>query len=320
MANFSREQIRSTLEGAVFPVLTPFTEDGSAVDHAALANYVRFLVDAGAPVVLSTVGTSRFNLLSGDEIKAVNETICEATPDTCMTIAAGPLTGGTAANIKFATHAQKAGADAYIAFFPDRYYGDEHIFDFFKSLSESVDIGVMIHEMPMRSGFYGNPEQYPIELLERLFALPGMVGMKEECMDGDYAAEIYQRLGDKTGIIGAGTKPNFLRDHPHGAKAFLVGMGSFFPGVAIAFHKSLVSGDTARANELVKKYHDPYFDLAVSLGWHVALKETLHLLGLMPAYERDPLPRLSKDKREVLRAKMDELGWLDLDPAHEPQA
>jgi 4-hydroxy-tetrahydrodipicolinate synthase len=317
MANFAPSAIRTGLAGPVFPVLTPFKESGE-VDHAALARYVDFLVGTGARTIMTTVGTSRFNLMSEAEMMAVNETVAKASSASTITIAAGPLTGDVATNIAFATHAERIGADAYIAFFPERWYGAEAITDFFSRIAASVSIAVMIHEMPMRSG-YGGQAQYPIDLLERLVSVPNIVGMKEECMDAGYTYKVLRRLANKCAIIGAGAMRNFLRDHHAGAKANLVGVGSFFPKVEIAFQYALKAGDVHRAESLVRRYEDPYFDVAVELGWHPQLKEMLHLKGLMPPFERAPMPRLTAAQQERLRDCVARLGWLDLAPDHVPE-
>jgi 4-hydroxy-tetrahydrodipicolinate synthase len=313
MANFSREQLRTSLAGPAFPLLVPFGADGESVDHPALDRYVRFLVAHGAPVILTTVGTSRFNLLSADEIKAVNETVVGASSKSCMTIAAGPQIGSTSVNVEFARHAERIGADAYIAFYPDRHYGDAPILEFYRALSDAVDIGIFIHEMPIRSGFYGTPAHYGLDLLDALLSLPGVVGMKEECMDGGYAYKIHRRFADRCAIIGAGSMRNYMRDYHAGAKSYLVGVGSFFPRVAIAFHAAMSTGDFQRAHAIVRQYEEPIFDVAVSLGWHVALKEILHLLDLMPPFERAPLTRLGEAERRRLSECMDKLGWIGVD-------
>ncbi len=318
MARFSKDALRTSLEGPVFPILTPFTEDGSAVDHAALERYVGFLVETGAPAIMTTVGTSRFNLLSEEEIRAVNVTVAASSGPGTITIVAGSMIGDLRSNIDAAKHAESAGADAYIAFFPERHYGDAAIFDFYREISESCGIGVMIHEMPMRSG-YGGTAQYSIDLLDRLVDLPGIVGMKEECMDGGYAYNIHRKIGDKCAIIGAGSMRNFMRDFHAGARAYLVGIGSFFPRVAMAFHTALVAGDTDRAHAIARAYEDPYFDVAVELGWHVQLKEVLSMFDLMPPYERAPLPRLTEQQRGRLDGLLQDLGWVGRDPGHAPQ-
>lgn len=312
-----KKDFYSRLSGPVCPILTPFSKDGSRVDHEALAKYVDFLAASGIPAVMTTVGTSRFNLLSDNEIKEVNETVAKAADGRCLVILAGPMTGHTTSNIEFAQHAGAQGADAFIAFYPERYYGDEPLYQFFETLTQSTDIGVMIHEMPMRSG-YGGSQQYPINLLKRLAELPNIYGLKEECMDASYAYILHRALEDDLAIIGAGSMRLFMRDYHAGGRAYLVGIGSFFPRVAKAFYEAVITDDMGRAHSIVRTYEEPYFDLAVSLGWHVALKETLNILGLMPAWERDPLPRLTLDQRKRLKEKVDSLGWRDLDPAHDP--
>ena len=317
MKKIDRETLRNRIVGPVFPIPTPFTADGFRVDHDALTAYTNFLLSCGVGTVMTTVGTSRFNLLSQEEVLLVNETVARAVDGRAVMIAAGNQGGNTKSNIEWARHAESVGADAYIAFFPERWYGEEAVFNFFKKLTESVSIGIMIHEMPLRSG-YGGQLQYPLDLLDRLISLPGLVGMKEECMDGGYAYKLYRRLQGKCAIIGAGAMRNFMRDFHAGAQANLVGVGSFFPKVEIAFQNALALGDNSLAHKIVRAYEDPYFDLAVELGWHVQLKEVLNLLGLMPPHERDPLPRLSDENRDRLLICVENLGWLDLKPDHSP--
>lgn len=317
MATFSRDHIRSKLEGPVFPIPTPFTQDG-AVDHDALAKYVDFLAGADVAALMSTVGTSRFNLLSFDEMKAVNATVAKAAKGRCIVILAGPMTGGTDTHVDFARHAEKAGGDAFIAFMPERYYGQDAVVEFFRAVSESVGIATMMHETPMRSG-YGGQLQYSLDLLDRLTDMPGVVGMKEECMDGGYAYLLHRRLAGKCGIIGAGSKRLYMRDFHAGAKAYLVGLGNFFPQVAKDFHAAMKAHDIDRAHAIVRAYEDPFFDVAVGLGWHVALKETMHVLGLMPPFERAPLPRLDAGQRDKLAACIDKLGWRGRAHTHSAQ-
>lgn len=314
----TKQNFHNRLKGPVFPILTPFTKDGLEVDHDALSRYVNFLADNQVSAIMTTVGTSRFNLLSENEITAVNATVARAASGRCLTILAGPLTGNMETNISFAKQSSEQGADAYIAFFPERYYGDEALQRFFETLADKSNIGVMIHQMPMRSGYGGN-QHYPMHVLNRLSDHPNLYGMKEECMDPGYSFQIHRALEEKMAIIGAGSMRLFMRDYHAGGRAYLVGIGSFFPNVARAFYEAVVSNDFDQAHKIAQEYEEPYFDLAVSLGWHIALKETLDILGLMPGWERDPLPRLNSSQRGKLESKIQELGWCDLDPAHMPK-
>ena len=117
-------EAKAAIRGPVAPILTPFKRDDHSVDHEALARYVDFLVVKGIPVLLTTVGTSRFNLLTTEEMLAVNETVVRTVNGRAMTIVAGPPDGDTRENVRFAQHAAKIGAGAFIAMFPERWYGE----------------------------------------------------------------------------------------------------------------------------------------------------------------------------------------------------
>lgn len=54
------------------------------------------------------------------------------------------------------------------------------------------------------------------------------------------------------------------------------------------------------AINIKRSYEDEYFKVAVSLGWHVQLKEVLFFMNLMSNYERLPLEPLEKFKSDQL--------------------
>jgi hypothetical protein len=61
---------------------------------------------------------------------------------------------------------------------------------------------------------------------------------------------------------------------------------------------------------MAAKYEDQFFTLAVKLGWHRALKETLHQLDLMPPFEREPFDRVNDVERAQLHEVLVASGWL----------
>jgi len=46
----------------------------------------------------------------------------------------------------------------------------------------------------------------------------------------------------------------------------------------------------------------PFFDIAVNLGWHLALRESMSIAGLCPPFERQPMMRLAPADRRKLEA------------------
>ncbi len=297
--------------GPVIPIPTPFTKSQD-VDYAALKSYIQFLVDRGIKNVMTTVGTSRFNLLSEEEVKRVNETIVESVDGKAVTIVANPLTGGTKHAIDFAKHSEEIGADLFMAYFPERHYGEENTFKFFEQVCNNISIGVLIHEMPKRSGLGGGPVHYSLPLLDKLFEIDNLVGLKEEALDADYSNQIVERFSKIAVIIGAGGGMSryLYRDFDLGAKTFLGAVGNFIPELELEFFDAITSGNKERATQIVEELEQPFFEKAVPMGWHPGLKAALALKGLMPIYEREPMKFMSGAEVEELKSIMKSYNWL----------
>ena len=297
------KELRAKMKGPVFPIPTPFTDDFN-VDYASIKSYVEFLINAGAATLMVTVGTSRFSLLTIEEIVAVNAAVVKAAAGRAVTIAANPIVGPTTLSVEVAKEAEKAGADLFLAIYPERYYTDEAICGFYSDLAEAVDIGILIHEMHMRTGI-GGPVPYPnysIPLINKLLNIENVLGMKEECNDLEYSAGIYREFSGSSIIIGgSGGMGNFMNAYQHGAISYLVGIGNFLPELEIEFYSALTGGDLDRAEEIVSTIEAPFFDAAVPLGWHLALKEAMEIKGLIGAYERPPMLRIDEAGRAKLK-------------------
>jgi dihydrodipicolinate synthase/N-acetylneuraminate lyase len=308
------ETAKQRITGPVFPVVTPFTENGD-VDHQALTEYVNFLVEGGAPVVLVTVGTSRFNLLTREEMKAVNETVVEATSgEDVFTIVAGPgpSTGSTRENKEFAEHAESIGANALIVVYPERWYGKEPVVKFLEDISRDTDISLMIHAVPMRDGFGGveDTEYYTVPVIREIAEIDGVIGLKEESGKREIYEALFEKFNDQLAIIGAGgSMDRYLTDSELGATTYLVGIGSFLPELAVEFFEAIEAGNRDVARQITQENEAEYFETAVEMGWHRALKETLHQFGLMKPFERDPLNRIPPEDRNRISDIIDDCGW-----------
>jgi 4-hydroxy-tetrahydrodipicolinate synthase len=299
------------VKGTVIPLPTPFTKDGE-VDYKTMHSYVEFLVANGIKNVMTTVGTSRFNLLTDEEVFKLNETVVNAAAGKAVTIVANPTVGSVKRTIEFGKHAEKIGADFFLAYYPERYYGEQNIYDYFHAITKEVSTPILLHEMPMRNGFGAGTVQYSIPLLEQLLALPTIAGFKEEALDNEYSNKILTTFEDKAVIIGAGGGMSryLLRDYDLGSKAFLGGIGNFIPSLENDFYNAITSGDKAKAEKIVNEIELPYFQKVVPFGWHPSLKAAIALKGLMQPYERAPMIEIKGEQLEQLTAVMKNNGWL----------
>lgn len=291
-------------KGPVFPIPTAFSQSGE-LDLESTIRYTNFLVDSGAKNLLVTVGTSRFNLLDLEEMLAVNQAVAQAgKAKGANVIVTNGLTGSLESTVQFAKEAAKHQADAMMVFYPERYYDDDSIIEFYEAISAESTVPLMIHEMPMRSGTKGGWEQYPMELLDRLLNLPRVIGMKEESGSFGHTYEIVRHYAKEYALILAGgAKRLFMAFLPFGADLYLVGVGSLTPKVALEFWRHIEEGRWEDALAIERDIEAPFFDVAFNVGWHLAMKKGLEYLGLMAADERLPLKSLRGDnERRVLQA------------------
>lgn len=305
MPSGNKQKVLGNVKGPVFPVPTPFDREGR-VDYTGLEQYVNFLLEKNVQTLMVTVGTSRFDVLTVEEMKKVNETVVRAAEGRAVTIVTTPPRGPTFQAVEFAEHAETVGADGILAVYPDRYYTDDSLYEFFKEIAGSCAIGVLIHLMPITAGRVGIGAKvhYSPELVERIAAVENMVGMKEESHDQGLVYKYNRLFRDRFLIIGgAGGMRAYLTAYQWGQPAYLVGLGNVFPEIEMAFYSALSQGDNEGARRIVFENEGPFFDEAVNVGWHPALKEAMAITGIMEPWERSPMGRLKRDDRErILKA------------------
>ena len=197
------------IQGPVFPIPVPFNQN-EEVDFRALKAYCVHLIEEGAKYLLVTVGTSRFNLLTRDEMLLVNEVVSKSTQDTdAIAIAAGPgpSAGSLQENIYFAHKAEKFGAKGIMVMYPERWYGDDDVVRFFHGVAEHSNIGVWAHAVPMRDGLGGvnATKMFSPSILQLIIQHPNLVGIKEENGNRSIYEEILRISKDQVSVIGAGS-------------------------------------------------------------------------------------------------------------------
>ncbi len=296
--------LSNRIRGTVVPVLAMFEQSG-ALDETAIADYVEFLTDSGVGTLMCTVGTSRYDVLTAEEMLRVNRIVSEAAKGVASVIVTTSGFGPTTQAIEFAKAAAKDGADAIVAVYPDRYYGDEPIFGFFEDICSAAEVGVMIHEMPIRAGraFEAPSVHYSPKLVERILALPHAAGLKEESAEPELIKRLNQKFAAKAAVVGGrGGMAAHLAARQYGQVAYLASIGNIAPAIELEFVRLLEAGQTQQAAQIIAEFEKPFFDAAVDLGWHVALREAMSMAGRCPPFERRPMMRLTAAERRKLES------------------
>lgn len=242
-----------------------------------------------------------------------NQAVVAANQSKAYSIVAGPITGSTRLAQEFATHAEKIGADAIMLYYPERYYNDSSILDYFQDVASQVSIDILIHGVPLRTAFSGSSPttNYSLNLCQDLAHIPNLIGMKEEFNDETHRYKLGVHLKGKMSLIVAGASMRkYLSCTLFGISSYLVGIGSFMPQIEEDFFKLTQTNDYDQALSLVTKYEEPFFDTASPIGWHLAMKAALNAMDLMPLTERPPLTPATVEDQHKIRRTMKKFNWI----------
>ncbi len=175
--------------GAYTALVTPFTDDGSAVDDERLAANVRHQAAGGVAGVVPCGTTGEAPTLGGGEHRAVVEKCVAAAADTGLSVVAGAGSNSTAHAVELHRFAHSAGADAALHVVP--YYSkptQEGLYRHFSAVADSCDLPVVLYNIPGRTGV-----ALQLETIERLSAHPNVQAIKEASGSIDVASEIVAR-------------------------------------------------------------------------------------------------------------------------------
>src|SRR5438445_6649804 len=160
------------LERVAGPTPTTLTEHGR-VDTDATRRLVDFHIDAGIDGLLPLGTSGEFALLSREEREVMVNTVVDQV-DSRVPVVAGVSDPSIERVLQLSSDAKEAGADAVIAT-PPYYFAttDEGHYHYFKTISESIDLPLLIYNIPEWTHSFVTPET-----VQRLADENLVVGMK----------------------------------------------------------------------------------------------------------------------------------------------
>ena len=138
--------------GILPALITPFTEDGAAVDDDALAAIVDRLVGAGVGGLVPGGSTGEFTTLTHAERRQVIDVTVEAAAGR-VPVVAGTGALSTRETIELSVHAERAGAAAVMVVPP--FYealGWRELLAHYTAVAEAIAIPIMYYNLPSASG------------------------------------------------------------------------------------------------------------------------------------------------------------------------
>ena len=160
--------------GLIPAMVTPFDEGGE-VDLRATEAVVDHFVGAGVDGISTLGSTGEFSHLTDDERRRFAEELVRIVRGR-VPLLIGVGASSTKETIELARHAERLGVDGVLVV-PAFYWkvGDEALFKHFVAVAESVDIPVLLYNIPMLTGIDLSPG-----LIARIAdECPNVVGLKD---------------------------------------------------------------------------------------------------------------------------------------------
>ena len=283
-------------------MVTPFTDDGSAVDEARLRKFVSWQVEEGVHGLIPLGSTGEFLSQTDEERAQVAEIV--------ISEAAGrvPVLVGTAAEwtddcIRYSKEAEQLGADGLMIVPP--YYSsptEDELFEHYRRVGEAVSIPIMIYNNPFTSNVDLKPH-----LVSRLSEIDNVLYIKESSKDVSRVVEIQELCGDRMTVF-AGYLP--YESYAVGADGYVAVYSNIAPKLSSKLFNLIADdGDIAGGRALYVKILPLINALAGDL-YVSATKAALKLIGVSAGDPRPPRLPLPNDKNDALKDVLSKLGLM----------
>jgi 4-hydroxy-tetrahydrodipicolinate synthase len=263
--------------GVLPALITPFSQDGRAIDTEALAAIVDRLVGAGVAGLVPGGSTGEFTTLSHAERRELVEATVQAAADR-VPVVAGTGALSTRETVELSVHAERAGAAAVMIIPPfyDALSWDE-LRAHYTAVADAIEIPIMYYNLPSASGVRLTAAQ--------LGELP-VTSLKDTGGDAVAATELIHTDGP-TLLNGWDTLT--FASLAAGVRAVVWGTASIVPEQCVELHRLLIDDiDLFAARELWARLW-PLCQFLEGQSYSAAVKTGCRLVGDTTGPVRAPL-------------------------------
>ncbi|MFZ6753072.1 4-hydroxy-tetrahydrodipicolinate synthase [Undibacterium sp. Dicai25W] len=290
------------IQGSLVAIVTPMHADGS-LDLPCLRKLIDWHIAEGTDGIVIVGTTGESPTVSPEEhcelIRVAVEHVNKRVP-----VIAGSGGNSTAEAIALTKFAKEIGADASLQVVP--YYNrptQEGMYQHFKKIAESVDIPVILYNVPGRT-----VADMSNETILRLAQVPGIIGVKDAT--GNIARGIdLIRLAPADFAVYSGDDATAMALMFCGGKGNISVTANVAPRAMHEMCVAAMRGDTHAAiaiNNRVLSLHNKLFIEPNPLPVKWAMME----MGLIPSGIRLPLVPMAEQYHEVVRTALREAGVL----------
>jgi 4-hydroxy-tetrahydrodipicolinate synthase len=282
--------------GVLPALITPFTDDGGAIDTDALRAIVDRLVAAGVGGLVPGGSTGEFTTLSGSERRQLVEVTVEAAHGR-VPVVAGTGALSTRETVDLSVHAEAAGAAAVMIVPP--FYDAlswRELLAHYTAVADATEVPIMYYNLPSASGVKLTAEQ--------LRELP-ISCLKDTGGDATAATELIQTEGPT--LLNGWDTLTFAA-LAAGVRAVVWGTASILPEQCVELHRLLIDDiDLPAARELWARLW-PLCQFLEGQSYPAAVKTACRLVGDTTGPVRAPLLPLDDGPTHKLATLLEGAG------------
>jgi len=296
--------------GKIFvPLVTPFKEDQSVDYKAAVSIAEKLIKDNQADSLVLSGTTGEFFTMNFEERVKLFQVIKEAVGEK-IPLMAGVGCASTIETIALAKKAEELGFEIMMVVSP--YYTkptQKELYNHFKKVAESVNIQMMIYNIPIFTGVNVSPE-----IVARLSEIENIVAIKEEAELNPKQMTDFINITPDDFIIYCGDDTMILEAFAQGGAKRIGGIvsgASHLIGVQLRdMIEMFLGGKVEEAAKIQQKYL-PLFRIMGQNGRTnpcSLLKEAMKMVGYNAGIPRLPLTAGTEEEIAEVRKVMNKLG------------
>ena len=288
-----------TFHGVLPALITPFTDDGSAIDTGALTALVDRVINAGVGGLVPGGSTGEFTTLTNGERRLLVEVTVEAAAGR-VAVVAGTGALSTRETVELSVHAEQAGAAAVMVVPP--FYDAvswRELVAHYTAVADAIDVPIMYYNLPSATGVKLTAAQ--------LSELP-ISSLKDT--GGDFAAATELIQTDGPTLLNGWDTLTFAA-LAAGVSAVVWGTASIIPEQCVELHRLLIDDlDLSAARELWSRLW-PLCQFLEAQSYPAAVKAGCRLMGDTTGPVRAPLLALEDSATSELAALLDHARFVE---------
>jgi len=285
------------LKGSIVALVTPFSKDGE-IEEEKFKELVDWHIKKSTDGILVCGTTGESATLSHSEHKLLID-LAASYINKRVPLIAGCGSNSTQEALSLAEHAKKAGADYALVITP--YYNkptQEGLYQHFKKIANTVDIPIIIYNVPSRTGSNILPET-----TARLYKdCSNIVGIKEASGSIDQITKIMTLVDDKF-LLFSGSDEIILPTLSVGGVGVVSVVANIMPEDTHNLVMSFLEGNISESRRLQLYLYDIIKALFIETN-PIPVKTSLELMGKIEANLRLPLYKMSDDNLKTLKSTL----------------